>query len=149
MTKMTMTIMKNIQFKESQYDYDHILIKRGYEITTDYEDRIVFTKAIKLETEGTPVKYNEKLIVVSVTRPKIIDIDARIDIASPYIISFNYLVAPHHCIRRMVWDTFPGVNATILDIMLGIAEEEAKLCGNIFIQTDSLVYSKIHETPKS
>lgn len=137
--------MKNILFKESKYDFDHILTKRGYDITADYEDRVIFTKIIKLDNDGTHIKYNEKSLVINVTRPKIIDESARIDIAGPYIISFNYLVVPHHCIRRMVWDTFPGINATILEIMLGMAEEEARLCGNIFIQTDNLVYTKLHE----
>lgn len=113
----------------------------------ELEDRIVFSKQIKLD--DSPVKFEElDKMAVNVSRPKTIDENSKFDVTSPYIISYNYFVIPHHSIRRVRWDTFPGNIPDVLDAMLGIAEEEASLCGNVFLQTDSLIINSYNKNKK-
>lgn len=150
MTKIKKKAM-SFQFKGSKYDFDHILAKRGYEISQEYEDRIVFSKPVKLDNNN-PITFSEdemKKMAVNVSRPKVIISDSEFEITSPYIISYNYFVIPHHSIRRVRWDTFPGNIPDIFEAMLGIAEEESRLCGNVFLQTDSLIIQTYTKTKKA
>lgn len=132
--------MSSFQLKSSRYDFDYILEKKGYVISHDHEDRIVFSK--KINVSNYQDKFSEKELkelCVKVTRPKMLDSDTKYEVCGPYLISFNYFVTPHHSIRRLRWDTFPGHIPEILESMLKVAEDEAVICTNVFMETDTMV----------
>jgi hypothetical protein len=146
--------MSNFQLKSSRYDFDHILEKKGYAISHDQEDRTVFSKKIDVSNYQGKFREDElKGLCLNVTRPKILDSANKYEVCSPYVISFNYFVIPHHAIRRMRWDTFPGHIPEVFEAMLRIAEDEAKICAKVFMETDTMAmvgsYIKKAETTET
>lgn len=133
--------MSNFQLKGSKYDFDHILENRGYKISHDYEDRTVFSKPIDIKSNHA-INFRDselKEMAITVTRPKILNGENNYDVYSPYAFSFNYFVVPHHAIRRMRWDTFPGGIPDVFESMIDLVEDEAGICLDTFMETDSLI----------
>ena len=140
--------MENFLFKESKYDFDHILEQAGYKVTKDYETSVTFSKQIEVSNDHSSQFKSIAPFSIEVTRPTILNANgkARVyEICSPYRITFIFGVIPLHSIRRMQWDTFPGEIPNVLDAMLKIAEAEARICAYNFMETDTQIIQKLKE----
>lgn len=127
-------------FKESEYDFDDILYSKGYELKFDREDVVMFSKNIIVENEFSE-KHKSKFEMVipfsiDVQRPKMLNLNGKYEICSPYLIAVNYYTKPLLSNRQLSWAVFPGHDKRILDAMLDIAEDEAKEMYRLFMKTD-------------
>ena len=141
-------IMENFLFRESKYDFDHILEQAGYKVTKDYETSVTFSKQIEVSNDHSSQFKSIEPFSIEVTRPKILNANGKgrvYEICSPYRITFVFGVVPLYAIRRMQWDTFPGEMPDVFDTILKIAEAEAKICAYNFMETDTQIIQKLKE----
>ncbi len=141
--------MENFPFKESKYDFDHILIESGYKITKEYENSITFSKCIEVDNDHSNKFSPIEPFCIHVTRPKVLSTRVKYDLRGPYSIVFVYGVIPLHAIRRIQWDTFPGELPDVLRVMLKVAEAEAEICTYNFMETDHQVIESFHKHKKN
>ena len=73
---------------------------------------------------------------LDVQRPKMLNVNGKYDLCSPYLIACNYYPKPLLCNRQLSWAVFPGHDKRILEAMLDIAEKEANAMFKESIKTD-------------
>lgn len=127
-------------FKDSEYDFDDVLKLKGYELKFDREDVVMFSKNIIVENEFSE-KHKSKFEMaipfsIDVQRPKMLNINGKYDLCSPYLIVCNYYPQPLYCNRQISWAVFPGHDKRILEAMLNIVEDEAKAMFKECMKTD-------------
>lgn len=125
-------------FRDSAYDFDEVLQKKGFLVKNDMEHQLIFEKNIMPRKEFDPnvinaVDLNFKLLV---TRPKMLWSKGKHDLISPYHITFVYVTKPLLMIRRVQWDTFPGYAKEVLDEALDQCEAEAEAILTMLLDVD-------------
>jgi hypothetical protein len=135
--------MENFLFKESQYDFDAVLLDAGYKATKSFEDFVTFSKKLDIKNEYSD-KFKEIFpFEINITRPTKLRGDVKYENGSPYNLTFQFCVEPMHAIRRVQWDTFPGDSPIILDTIIKIVEAEAESCVFSFMKTSAILMEKV------
>ena len=135
--------MENFLFKDSQFDYDTVLLDAGYRVTKNFEESVTFSKKLDIKNEYSD-KFKEIFpFEINITRPVKLRGDVKYENGSPYLLTFQFCVEPMHAIRRVQWDTFPGDSPIILDTMIKIVEAEAESCVFSFMKTSAVLMEKV------
>jgi hypothetical protein len=149
-----MTTTKNFLFKESEYDFDNVLLEKGYVLDSEKEDFVSFSKDLKIVDENSTIcetwnlnEYKkdfkmEMPMAIIIHRPKMLNSNGKYELCSPYYIMCNYYPKPMFAHRQMAWSVFPGTDKRILSKMVDIAEKEAMDFYKTCMKTDTELNSK-------
>lgn len=126
-------------FKDSAYDFDEVLEKKGFTVKQDMEQQIIFEKQFMPRREFDPnvIQAANLNFKINVTRPKMLWKNGKYDLISPYFITFVYATKPLLMIRRIQWDTFPGYAKEVLDEALDQCEAEAEAILTMLLDVDT------------
>lgn len=147
--------MRNFPFKESEYDFDDVLIERGFTLKQDREEYLIYSKPINVVNTNL-IEHKDKTDFIlknnknrldktnpfelEVSHPKVLNSVAKYYLYGPYEITATYFINPNYALRQMMWKMFPGNKKEFLEETIDIAEQEAKMMYSICVNSDLKLY---------
>lgn len=132
--------MQNFPFKESEFDFDDLLIEKGFKLIFDREDYLIYSKDLSINTDSSKEhesKFNYcNPLRLEISHPKILNSVAKYYLYGPYEIMAVYFTNPNYMYRQMTWKMFPGSKRELLSEMIDVAEKEAINMYSACIKTD-------------